>query len=77
MAIVSEIPEGLVHGMKHVLNKKMEEAAEPLIQEALKDIEIKMRKEVASNLISIMENHTEFYMTGQTLVVKIGRAGNP
>ena len=37
------------------LNEAMLEAAEPIVIKALKDIEIRMRKQLASNLISFID----------------------
>jgi len=55
------------------LNKRMLEEAEPIIQETLKDIELKMRKNLAANLIQFMENNYDIEFDRQNINIRVRR----
>lgn len=56
------------------LNKSMTEAAEPLLQDALKKIEQEMRKELAGRLISFIQNDFVFDRMGHDIRIIIKQA---
>lgn len=56
------------------LNKAMTEAAEPLIQKALKDIEQIMREKLAQRLISFIEHNLVMDRMGNDLRILIKQA---
>lgn len=64
--------DALVRHTKERLNAEMLEAAEPLIQEALKKIEAEMRRQLAASLISVIEHRVAYYHDRQELVVHFG-----
>jgi hypothetical protein len=57
--------------IKEKMNHKMEQAAEPIIKEALKKIEEEMRKELAANLISFMDSSFAVERYGQDIRIII------
>lgn len=57
--------------MKAKLNAAMLAAAEPHLQEALKEIERRMREALAQQLISIIEERVEFYRDDRAIRIII------
>lgn len=56
------------------LNRQMLEAAEPIIQEALKRIEREMRQALAARLIGLIESNMYFERYGTDLRIVIKQA---
>lgn len=56
------------------LNRQMLEAAEPIIQEALKRIEREMRQALAARLIGLIESNMYFERHGTDLRIVIKQA---
>lgn len=56
------------------LNRQMLEAAEPIIQEALKRIEREMRQALAARLIGLIESNMSFERYGTDLRIVIKQA---
>jgi len=63
--------ESFKESFLHEMNKSLERAAEPVIQEALKRVEIEMRKAMAANLISVVESYVDFQTMTDRIVVTI------
>lgn len=63
----------LIMHMKVKINKDMTEAAEPIIQKALKDAEVKMRSELAKGVIACIDKSFTSYGNDTELVIKIDR----
>jgi len=55
------------------LNRRMIKEAEPVIQEALKEIELKMRQNLAANLVQFMENYYDIEFDQQNIIIKVRR----
>jgi hypothetical protein len=56
------------------LNTHLRAAAEPVIQQALKDIEREMRERLAARLISLIETNVSFQRRGQEMVITLNHA---
>ncbi len=53
------------------INEEMIKAAEPIISDALKEIEYKMREKLGAIVIAHIENYMEIEKYGQTLKIVI------
>ena len=57
--------------LKKRMNKEMIEAAKPLVEKALKDIEKVMRTKLASMVVAFLDNYMEIERCGQTMRIVI------
>ncbi len=57
--------------LKREMNKEMIAAAEPVIKEALGEVEKVMRKKLASMVIAYLDNYIEVDRTGQTIRILV------
>lgn len=57
--------------IKDALNEGMLKAAEPIIQKALKEVEMEMRAKMASMLISYLDNQVSMERFGRDLRILI------
>jgi len=55
------------------LNESMTKAAEPIIQRALQDIEVEMRKQLANNLIGFIDSNMSFERFGSDIRILISQ----
>ena len=65
--------DNMVKAMLAGLNAEMLKAAEPIIQQALKDAERQMRERMAALLIARIEQSVEFHYDRDRLVIEIRR----
>jgi hypothetical protein len=56
------------------INEQMKQAAEPVIQQALKDIEVEMRKKLGAMLISLIEQNFRVETRSNDLVITVKQA---
>jgi len=56
------------------LNTAMLVAAEPIVQKALKEVEVEMRKQLASNLISFITNNYTIQTRSDNMVITVKQA---
>jgi 2-keto-3-deoxy-6-phosphogluconate aldolase len=57
--------------LKERMNKEMQQAAEPVIQKALQEIEVAMRKQLAENLIALIDRQFSVNRMGDDIVIHI------
>lgn len=57
--------------LKKQMNKEMIEAAKPLVEKALVDIEKIMRAKLASMVVAFLDNYMEVERYGQTMRIVI------
>jgi hypothetical protein len=62
-----------IEHLKAKLNKDMTDAAEPFVQEAIKEVEAAMRKSLASNLIAMIDGSLSCERLGSDLRILIKR----
>jgi len=55
------------------LNVSLKEVAEPILEQALVDIEFAMRQKLASNLIAMLDHNINFEMDQQQITIRIAR----
>ena len=55
------------------INKQMLEAAEPILQEALKKLEIRMREKLATNIISLIEQNYSVERCGNDIRIMVSQ----
>lgn len=72
-SIISD--KGFRDHMVEQLQKDLEAAAEPYIQEALKDAERRMRKQMAAFFMGVITKDFDFQSNGHTLTVRINQGG--
>ncbi len=60
------------------LNEELKKAAEPILQQAMADMEKEMRKRLAANLIAFLQNNYRIEYAHNELVIRVGmdKAGN-
>lgn len=66
--------KGFLKSLKGNINESMMVAAEPVIQAALKDIEIKMREDLAKTLIGFIESYVSMERYGTDLRITINKS---
>jgi len=66
--------EGFKNVMFDILNKEMLEAAEPVIQEALKKAEKEMRAKLAQKIISVIESDYSIEKMQNRIVITVKQA---
>lgn len=74
MAIVSDSfieQDRLVEYLKKKSKPMMLDAAEPVIQEAMKEIEIRLRQSVGSIVLGLIENSYEIMRDGHNLKITV------
>ena len=64
-------PKAFEESMLVPLNNAMLEAAEPIVQKALKEMEVRMRKQLASNLISFITQNFSVESFQDQILIKI------
>ncbi|HDY87983.1 MAG TPA: hypothetical protein ENH82_07720 [bacterium] len=75
-----EIPNNIINMnqfekvFRELLNHSMIQAAEPILQQALQDIEAAMRKELAKNTVELIEKNYDVTMRRDELVITIKQA---
>lgn len=70
---VSMDDANLLTALKAQLNQQMLDAAEPIVQEALKKIEVAMRQRLAAQLIAFIDTQFSMQRQGRDLVITIRR----
>lgn len=63
--------QALLNLLREKLNADMPEAAEPIIQKALADIEQEMRRAIVPRLVSVLEGNLDMYRDRRDLVIRI------
>lgn len=61
--------------LKEALNHAMLKAAEPIIQQALRDAEREMREKLAQRLIGLIEQNISIQRMGRDLVIHLKQEG--
>ena len=64
-------PKAFEESMLVPLNNAMLEAAEPIVQKALKEMEVRMRKQLASNLISFISQNFSVESFQDQILIRI------
>ena len=64
-------PKAFEESMLVPLNNAMLEAAEPIVQKALKEMEVRMRKQLASNLISFITQNFSVESFQDQILIRI------
>lgn len=81
MAII-ESNDGMVNEQvffkqfQEVLNEDMKKAAEPILQSALAEIEKRMRKELASNIVKFIEGNYSVMKRQHEIVITVNTEAN-
>lgn len=73
MAEIIINPEAALSAIKERLNAEMLKAAEPLVQAAVKAIEVAMRERLAAHLIAYMDKSYSIARHGQDLHIIVRR----
>lgn len=63
--------QALLNLLREKLNADMLKAAEPIIQQALADIEEEMRRAIVPRLVSVLEGNLDMYRDRRDLVIRL------
>ena len=63
--------ENMAKALKEQMNKEMLEAAEPIIQQAVKNAEKEMRFRLSAMIVSLVENRFDVFRDGRDICIKV------
>ena len=66
-------PEATLAGIKERINAELLDAAEPVVQRALADVEREMRKRLAVHLVALLDRSFEMHSASDRLTIVMNR----